>query len=237
LGGRAFCNRTLTISAADGQGQRTREEHGASVIRSVLIGVLLLTGTLPWRPAEAADRFDVVVINHFMVRIPSTGGGFVSFSSGLIVNTGSETISLADLRGVQFEYVTTLEAPHGPSRFNISAGPEGLDSDLLPGEAFAEMTAVTDTLRTFLRSGERLRDTAPSGSALGCGITFPAGYAGTVRYDVAMTLAGQAVRFPVQVDIERGESALEIRDILRVSSSAVVPTLRPTWGRLKSLYR
>ena len=205
-------------------------------MRSVLTGVLLLACMLAWCPAEAADRFDVVVINRFMVKIPSTGMG-VGFSCGLIVNTGSVAISPADIEAVQFNYVTTLQDPLGPYRFGMSSAPYGLDPDLVPGEAFGEMTTVNDTLRTFLRSGEVLLDTAPSGAALGCGIQFPTGYTSTVRYDVTMTLAGQVVRFPVQVDIEQGTSALEIREVLRVSSSAVVPTLRSTWGRLKSLYR
>ena len=204
--------------------------------RSMWTGVLLLACTLAWRPAEAANGFDVVVINHFMRKVPSTTM-FVGFSCGLIVNTGSVPISPADVDGVRFNYVVTLEDPPGPYRFGLSSAPYGLDPDLLPGEAFGQMTPVNDTLRTFLRSGEVLLDTAPSGAALGCGIQFPTGYTGTVRYDVTMTLAGQVVRFPVQVDIEQGTSALEIREVLRVSSSAVVPTLRSTWGRLKSLYR
>ena len=206
--------------------------------RSMWIGVLLLACTLAWRPAEAADSFDVVVINHFMIRVPSTVA-FVGFSScGLVVNTGSVPISLDDINGARSSNVTILMNPPGPNRFNMSADfPYGLDSDLLPGEAFGRMTAVNDTLRTFLRPGEVLRNTAPSDGGVGCGIQFPTGYTGTVRYSVTMTLAGQVVQFPVQVDIEQGTSALEIREVLRVSSSAVVPAVPTTWGRLKSLYR
>jgi hypothetical protein len=213
--------------------------------RSIWTGALFLACALAWSVAEAADRFDVVVINHFLVKAymdPSTGWGSAGygFSCGLIVNTGSVPITSDDIWGIRFSYDTTLENPPGPYLFGMGSSDAGLLSSLMPGEAFGQMTLGNDTLRTFLQPGEVLRNTAPSGGALGCGISFPVGYAGTVCYDVTMTLGGQVVRFPVQVDIQQvpyGLTGRETLGVLRVSSSATVSALPTTWGRLKSLYR
>jgi hypothetical protein len=207
------------------------------MIRIIRAAGLCVSMALAAGAAQAGNRFDVVVINHFMVRVPSTGAG-VSFSCGLIVNTGSVAISPADIDGARFDQVTLSEDPPGPCHLGMSSSPAGLDSDLQPGEAFGPITAFNDTLRTFLRPGEVLRNTAPSGGALGCWIRFPTGYTGTVRYNVALVLNGEAVQFPVQVDVQQGTSpALQILEVLRVSSSDGLPALTTTWGRLKSFYR
>jgi len=113
----------------------------------------------------------------------------------------------------------------------------GLASDLLPGEAVGSINAWTDTLLTLLQPEEVFRNDE---GALVMQVSYHGYFAGALCYDVTMPLGSQEVHFPVQVDVVQvpnGPQGVEILGVVRVSSSAVVPALATSWGRVKSLYR
>ncbi len=213
--------------------------------RNIWAGALFVVCTLAGGAAEAADRLDVVVINHVLVKAyldPIAIGGGISLSCGLIVNTGSAPIAGSEINGAQVTGVLTSGyIPWGPYSFMMGSSSAELDSDLLPDEAVGCVDVENDTLLTMLSPEEVFRNTpALTGWQLWCMVGYPQDYAGTSCYDITMTLGGQEVRFPVQVDIVQvpdGQQGKEILGVLRVSSSSVVSTSLTTWGKLKSLYR
>jgi hypothetical protein len=205
-----------------------------------LCTVMLAAGLSSETPA--ADRFDVVVINHILIRAHTqpdlpTGGGF-SFVCGLIVNTGTTPITNAAIVGARLSGVAVAgNIPWGPGAYHfLIMADAGLASDLLPGEAVGYVNAWTDTLLTLLQPEEVFRNEG----ALVMQVSYHGYFAGALCYDVTMPLGGQEVHFPVQVDVVQvpnGQQEVEILGVVRVGSSTVVPTLATSWGRIKSLYR
>jgi hypothetical protein len=191
---------------------------------------------------SAADRFDVVVINHILIRTYTqpdlpTGGGY-SFVCGLIVNTGTTPITNAAIVGARLSGVAAAgNIPWGPGAYHfLIMADAGLASDLLPGEAVGYVNAWTDTLLTLLQPEEAFRNEG----ALVMQVSYYGYFAGALCYDVTMSLGGQEVHFPVQVDVVQvpsGQQGAEVLGAVRVSSSPVVPALATSWGRIKSLYR
>jgi hypothetical protein len=207
---------------------------------AVSCAVMLVGGLLS--TASAVDQYDVVVINHILIRAytqPSfpTGGG-QSFACGLIVDTGTEPIANVAIEGACLSGVVTAgDVPWGVGAYRTFIGADArLTSDLLPGQAVGVVNSVTDTMLTLLRPGEVLRDEG----ALVMQVSFHAYFAGALCYDVTMTLGGREVHFPVQVDVvqvQNGQQGAEVLGVVRVGSSTAVPALTTSWGRIKSLYQ
>jgi hypothetical protein len=212
-------------------------------VRSLLITlcVVSLVGVLS--PAgSAADRFDVVVVNHILIRAytqPSlpTGGG-LSFQCGLIVNSGTTPITASEVFGSRLSGIATAgDIPWGPGIYHFLMGTDfELASDLMPGEAAGCVIPFADTLLTLLQPGEVVRNEG----SFGMQVSYRGYFVGALCYDVTMTLGDEVVRFPVQVDVVQvpnGQQGEEILGVVRVGSSSVVPALAMSWGRIKSLYR
>lgn len=213
----------------------------SAVARSLgLAAFALLLGCAAW----AADRCDIIVVDHFLVKsytYPEPWGGDIGagFASGLIVNTGTVPITVDEIWGLEGTCGATSVEPPGRVRLDLLPAAFGLGSDLLPGQAVGTITGLNDTLLTFLQPGEVLRDTGGSSAGLGWGFEHELGYAGSARFDVTATLGGQVIQFAVQVDVQQvafEERGLEVLGVTRLSSGSV-PTARTTWGRLKALYR
>jgi hypothetical protein len=204
---------------------------------------LLLAAVLSSQ-TTAADRFDLVVINHVLIKAymdPLLYGQGMSFSCGLVVNSGTIPITTSDIDNAQYSAIVTEGyVGWGPYHFMMLGTGVGLESDLLAGQAVGKVFAWNDTLSSFLTPGEVLRQAAPTGSAVTMIYGWRTNVEGTSRYDMTMNLGGQVVHFPEQVDVVAvpyEQQGVVILGVLRVSSSTVVPALTTSWGRIKSLYR
>jgi hypothetical protein len=115
---------------------------------------------------------------------------------------------------------------------------------IAPGVAVGSVMSYNNTLLTLLAPGETLVNTTPSQvliySLTAWGHTRGEDFAGTLHFDLDLTLGGQEVRFPMQIDIVQGaQDGYRLISIARVSSvlEGTVPTVSTSWGKLKSLYR
>jgi hypothetical protein len=191
---------------------------------------------------SAADRFDVVVVNHILIRAYTqpdlpTGGG-LSFACGLIVNSGATPIAASEVFGSSLSGIAIAgDIPWGRGVYHFLMGTDyELASGLMPGEAVGCVIPFADTLLTLLQPGEMVRNEG----SFGMQVSYRGYFVGALCYDVTMALGGREVYFPVQVDVVQvpsGQQGAEVLGVVRVSSSPVVPVRQTSWGRIKSLYR
>ena len=202
--------------------------------------VLLLAVVLSSK-ATAADRFDLIYVDHAQETWTSGQIGVTQGSWGfaLLVNTGTVPITADEISNAHFTATSSYPLA------SLLPWPEYLSNSapIAPGVAVGSVLSYNNMLLTQLVPGEVLVNTTPSQvliySLTAWGSTRPDDYAGTLHFDLDLTLGGQEVRFPMQIDIVRGAQAgYQCFSVARVSSVAqVVPVVPTTWGKLKSLYR
>jgi len=217
-----------------------RPTFAASLLAAV---VLLLFATA--RSSVAAE-WDLVYANHFDVTLCPDGCGITLGNSdcALLVNTGSDPITVDEFESAAFEVTASLpDLSLTPFVNHFGA----LTSAIQPQEAVGGVTSLereivgpNDILLTQLLPGETHRNTFGR-QVLPVTIKRPVApglYEGPVRFEVRMTMAGRRASFTVDVDVHLGPYKMLFLGASRVSSVPLATPAGPTtWGRIKSAYR
>jgi len=218
--------------------------RGFGALRVLLAVVSAALWFLPAasRPVWAGP-FDVILADSADVTLcQGCGITLAGLDYGLIVNTGTSDITIADLHGATF----TVAA----SRADIALYPfinipnEQIVGAIHPGEAMGSIISENQLLLPLLQPGETLRNLA--------GMQFMAYqvgrgsglYQGPIRFDVTMAMAGYVTRFTIGAEVHVGPHAISFLRATRVSAvpgdappvcsgaSATPSTLSPPNGRM-----
>lgn len=163
-----------------------------------------LTGT-----ADAELRFDLITYDHIQVDFGTLVG--FGLSTGILVNTGTEPIALADWE--QALHASLLSAPVGQLDVFPHEPLDGLV--LMPGEAVGSNDPL---LIDLLGPGEAL--VLPNSHSLDLQMKGPAPLGTTQTLDFCIQFAGQSVSAATAVDfVELGGPGVTKFSAVRVSSA------------------
>ena len=89
-----------------------------------------------------------------------------------------------------------------------------------------------------VRPGETARNVYPIG-VFWFFADFPAGFSGTVSFDITMTMGGDVAKYSTLLSIDQGPVySIAVVGAGRVSSVPLATPIRATtWGAIKQLYR
>lgn len=209
----------------------------ASALRATFVVLAMSVATTS--PAAAAS-FDFIYADRIEVTTYPIQSGFTPTSNGngLVVNKGAVDIGAAELFNTTFQVVSSNPAVHF-SPFINDPGPSGNVAPVLPNEAVGSVVpGGNEVLTTLLLPGETLRNTRPL-QVISFTMTFPAGFAGAVDFDVTMTMGTDIATFTVVANITAGSEFLfSYPSASRVSSVPLAtPARASSWGAIKKLYR
>jgi hypothetical protein len=178
-------------------------------IHAPLLGVAAIAGLPgPTGVASAELRFDLITYDHLQIDFGTLVG--FGLSTGILVNTGTEPISLADWENALHASLLTVPVgkldvfPHEPL--------DGLV--LLPGEAVGSNDPL---LTALLGPGEGL--VLASSHSLDLQMKGPAPLGTTQTLDFCIVLAGQSVSASTELDfVDLGGPPVTKLSAVRVSS-------------------
>jgi len=189
-------------------------------------------------PARAAKQFDVIYVDRITATIDEyqVGWGTGDYGFAIVVNTGSDALTAEDLRAAQFTATESVARSH----FLPAIGSLSDYAPITTGQAVGSVVPYVSLLEGLVQPSETFINVAPV-RALTYGMYMPAyNYAGSLHFDVTLTIGGVTVTFPLDVTVSQGEQfSVTNESARRVSSGtgstvAAVPT---SWGRVKALYR
>ena len=161
---------------------------------------------------------------------------------GLIVNTGTSDITLADLRNATFS--VTASRPEVVLIPFINIGNEQVIGAIHPGEAMGSIFPSSggftgnEMLLPLIQPGETLRDLAGMQfMAYGVDRDFNT-YQGPIQWHVTMLMAGYEAQFTISADVHLGPHKIVFLTATRVTAQPTLPmtvSLDPQTLNLQSL--
>jgi hypothetical protein len=185
--------------------------------RPLVASVLLLALTGIFSPGRAGP-YDVILANSIDLTLcQGCGITLAGLDYGLIVNTGTTDITLADLTGATF--TVNASRPEVEMYPFINIPNPAIVGAIHPGEAMGSIIAGNALLLPLLRPGETLRNLT--------GMQFMAymvwrdwnTYQGPIDFDVTMNMAGYTARFRIHAEVRLGPHAIRFLTATRVSAA------------------
>ncbi len=206
-------------------------------MRPTIAAVVCGLGVLLWVAQAHADKqYDVVYVDHMSaVLVPyQIGWGASDFGFAVVVNSGSEPLSLDDLGSATLAVTSATTNAH----FLCAIGSLANYAPLGAGEALGNINQKVALLETLLQPTETLRNVTPA-SLFAYSVSIPSfNFSGTLHFDVSITIAGRTAACPVDVVVAQGtQFSVNNDNVARVGAGSVLPVLPTSWGRVKALYR
>ncbi len=200
-------------------------------LTTCLVALVLLGAA---QAVRAEVMFDLAYVDHVEVTLPP---GYLGFGNGggcfaVLVNTGDEPITA----GMIEQAGLASAAPQ------FSGGTSNLPSfaPIQPGVGVGSVgpLPLMQVLIDAMHPGETLMNVFPV-QVLYMGMTVGGTFSGSLSFDVEFTMSGQTLKFPMQVDILRGErfNMRCLSAARAATNSGLLAAQGLTWGRLKGLYR